>query len=87
MAQRSGETLSTAATAEDVRRVLGELDEASMLDILALRPNVEDLETASVQLSGDADVFEPGTLLQGVSAEIVEILTAGEGEEEQTRAH
>ena len=87
MPQTSGKASSSAASPEDVRRILGELDEGPLLEILALRPTVEELENASVQLSGDADVFKPGTPLRGVPAEIVRILTADEGEDEQARTH
>jgi hypothetical protein len=61
------------------------LDDPKLLDILALRPTVLDLEEASVWLSGDPDVFGPGEPLQRVAGEIVAILTADE-EEEPPRA-
>jgi hypothetical protein len=70
-----------AATHDDVRSILGDLDEAKMLAILALRPTVADLEAVSLWLGGDADVFEPGEPLKGVASEILSILTADEEEE------
>lgn len=69
------------ATADDVRRILGELDDAKLLDILALSATVLDLEQASMWLSGDADIFGAGEPLEGVAGDIVAILTADEEEE------
>ncbi len=73
------------ASADDVKRILGELDEVKLLDILALRPTVVDLEQASMWLAGDSDVFGPGQPLPGVAGDIVAILTADEEEEQAPR--
>ncbi|MGA8654000.1 MAG: hypothetical protein WB677_25875 [Xanthobacteraceae bacterium] len=70
------------ATADDIRRVLGTLDEAKLLDIVALRPTILDVEEASVWLAGDTDIFGAGQPLKPVAGEIVAILTVGEEEEE-----
>ena len=70
------------ATADDIRRVLGTLDEAKLLDIVALRPTILDVEEASVWLAGDTDIFGASQPLKPVAGEIVAILTAGEEEEE-----
>jgi hypothetical protein len=85
MAQKSGAQSDVAASADDVRRILGELDETKLLDILALRPTVLDVENASMELSGDRDVFGAGEPLKGVPGDIVEILTVDE-EEKAPRA-
>lgn len=73
------------ATPEDVRGILGELDESKMLSILALRPTVADVEDASMSLGGDRDVFTPAPPLKGIASQIVTIVTANE-EEEPPRA-
>ena len=70
-----------AATHDDVKSVLGDLDESKMLPILALRPTVADLEAASAWLGGDADVFGAAEPLKGIASQIVTILTADEEEE------
>jgi len=70
-----------SATADDIRRILGALDEAKLLAILALRPTIIDVEEASAWLAGDADVFGAGQPLRPVAGEIVAILTADEEEE------
>jgi hypothetical protein len=70
------------ATADDVARILGDLDPGKMLPIIALQPTILDVEEASMWLNGDRDVFGPGLPLQGVPSQIVSILTADEEEEE-----
>jgi len=74
------------ATHDDVKSILGDLDETKMLPILALQPTVADVEEASVWLGGDADVFGTAEPLRGVASHIVTILTADEEEEEPPRA-
>ena len=69
------------ATADDVVRILGNLDAIKMLPIMALRPTITDVEEASMWLGGDRDVFGPGPPLKGVASQIVTILTADEEEE------
>lgn len=66
---------------EDVKRILGDLDEARLLALLALEPTIGDVEDASMWLSGDRDVFGPGEPLAGIAGEIVAIVTADEDEE------
>jgi hypothetical protein len=75
---------SRPATHEDVKAILGDLDEGKMLPILALRPTIADLEDASTWLAGDLDVFEPRPL-KGIASQIVTILTEHEEEERRTR--
>ena len=80
-AQATGQDRSAFATADDVRRILGTLDEAKLLDIVALRPTILDVEEASVWLAGDSDIFGAGRPLPTAAGEIVAILTADEEEE------
>lgn len=77
------ETAETAkAVADDIRKILGNLDERKVLDILALKPTVLDIEEASMCLSGDDDVFGRGEPVKEVAGAVVSIVTAGEEEEE-----
>jgi hypothetical protein len=48
---------------------------------LALKPTILDIEEASMWLSADEDVFEPGQPLKQVAGDIVALLTADEDEE------
>jgi hypothetical protein len=72
------------ATRDEIKGVLGAVDPAEMLAIMALRPTMADIEQASIWLEGDPDVFGPGHAVQGVASEIIAILT--ENEEEEPRA-
>jgi len=65
----------------DISRILGTLDDAKVMDIMALRPTILDVEEASLWLAGDADIFGAGRPLKPVAGEIVAILTADEEEE------
>lgn len=71
----------TLAAADDIKHIVGDLDEAKLLDILALRPTILDLEQASQWLAGDTDVFDADRPLQSIASDIVAILTADEEEE------
>jgi len=77
-AARSGE--QQLATADDVTRILGEIDNNKLLDIMTLRPTIVDVEEASLWLAGDPDVFGAGQPLARVAGDIVSILTADEEE-------
>ncbi len=69
------------ATADDIRRTLGTLDDTKLLDIMALRPTILDIEEASLWIAGDADVFGARRPLKPAASEVVAILTADEEEE------
>jgi hypothetical protein len=63
--------------------VLGDIDPGKMLAIVEMRPTIAEVETASLWLAGDADVFGAGEPLKGAAAAIVAILTEGENEEDR----
>lgn len=69
------------AAGEDVIRVLGKLDEATVTEILALRPIISDIEQAALWLGGDSDIFGAGKPVKGVVGDIVAIVTQDEDEE------
>ncbi len=81
----TAEDSDTLAAPDDVKRILGDLDDPKLLDILALRPTILDVEEASMWLGGDSDIFGAGEPLKSVAGDIVAILTADE-EEERTRS-
>jgi len=83
--QTSDSRAAALATRNDVKGILGDIDAAEMLAIMALKPTIADIEEASVWLDGDPDVFGAGKTVQGVASEIVAILTENE-EEEPPRA-
>jgi hypothetical protein len=79
--QATAQDRGPLATADDIRRILGSLDVTKLLDIMALRATILDIEEASVWLAGDTDIFGAGPPLKPVAGEIVAILTAEEEEE------
>jgi len=79
--QATAQDRGPLATADNIRRILGALDETKLLDIMALRPAILDVEEASVWLAGDTDIFGAGQPLKPVAGEIVAILTAEDEEE------
>jgi hypothetical protein len=69
------------ATAEDVRRILGELDDTTVVSILALQPSVGQIEAARLWLNGSGDVLaKEGRPLDGVVAAIFDMLDVDEEE-------
>ena len=69
------------ATEEDVRRIVGDIDDPKVLEILDLEPTIVELEEAVVGAAGDADILgKEEHQLSAVAYKIVEILTAGEEE-------
>jgi hypothetical protein len=75
---------SHPATAEDIRKILGELDADVAAEILALRPTVRDIEEAAAALEGDGEVLRKGGVtLTKIAADIADILAAEEEEEER----
>jgi hypothetical protein len=80
----SGENPAVAKP-EDIRNIFGAIDSEKLLAIMSLRPTIADVETASMWLAGNADVFGAGEPVKGVASKIVTILTENE-EEESARA-
>ncbi len=77
--QRASEVL---ATVDDVRRIVGEIDDAKTVAILALHPTMVDLEQAALWAVGDGDVLaKQGRPLTGVAAAVFDLLTADEDED------
>lgn len=73
------------ATSDDVKSVLGNLEESKLLEIMTLQPTIDEVEQASVWLGGDADIYEAGPALKGIASQIVSILTANEEENSEAR--
>jgi hypothetical protein len=66
------------ASAAEVRGVFGTIDEDRLAAVLALEPTLEEVEEASLWLSGDMDVFGPGRPLRGAAGRIVAVLIEDE---------
>jgi hypothetical protein len=73
------------ASTNDVKSILGQIDDAKLLGIMALHPSVLDAEQASAWLAGDSDIFGAGQPLKGIPGDIVAILTADEDQQPPPR--
>lgn len=72
-------------TREDLKAVLGDLDDDRVLAILALNPTPVELEQAAVWAAGDGDILgKRGRPQNKIVAEIVDILMADEDEPQIT---
>jgi hypothetical protein len=74
---------SAKASLADVTRILGDLDDAQVAEILGLHPTVSEVEQAALWAEGEGDVLaRKGHTLSGIVAEIVDIVIADEEDEE-----
>lgn len=65
----------TVVTADDVQRILGGLDALTLVEVMAMRPSIADLEQASAWLGGQWHLFSPTRPLRPVAGQIVNLLT------------
>lgn len=71
-----------SATRNDLARLVGDVGEQMVLDILALHPTIAEVEEAALWAAGEGDVLvKAGHQLSANAAEILNILTADEEEE------
>jgi hypothetical protein len=72
---------SATLAPDEVRGILGDIDDGRIIAILALKPSLADLEEAAIWATGDGDVLaKSGRPLGSVAAAIVDIITADEEE-------
>ena len=72
------------ATASDAHQILGDMDDSTLVAIMALHPSVPQLEEARLWLNGAGDVLSKEKRpLDGVVAQIFDMLAVEE--EEQPR--
>jgi hypothetical protein len=70
------------ASHDDLKRILGDIEDAKIIEILGLKPTIGDVEEAAVWLAGNGDVLaKSGHPLSRVAAAIADIVSAGEEEE------
>ncbi len=83
---RTPSTTSTASR-HDLRRILGELSDPKLIEILELNPTVADLEEATMCMAGDQDVLaKGGHPVSATAGRIVEILGEAEDEDRPQQA-
>jgi hypothetical protein len=84
MKNQSAAGVARPATSIDIRRILGDLDDAKVATILAWKPGLADLEDAAICITGDHDVLaKSGHHVPATAARIVELLTEEEEEPER----
>ncbi len=64
------------ANSEDIRHLLGDLDQHAILDILALRPTVTQIEEAALRIQGEDEVVARIRPASVTVAKIVELAGA-----------
>ena len=70
----------------ELKAIVGEIDDAKVIEILELKPTYADLELAAAWATGNGDVLaKEGRPLAGTAAAILEILTADDEEPEPVR--
>lgn len=61
---------------DQLRAILGDLDDEQVIEILNLQPTLAELEEAAIRATGDDDVLgKQGHPMSGTVTAIVEILT------------
>lgn len=79
MTRQSTNKAARTASAIDVRHILGDLDDAKITGILALKPGLAELEDVAICMAGDHDVLaKSGHHVPATAAQIIELLTEGE---------
>jgi hypothetical protein len=82
MAKKKGESApfrSEHAKREDFKRLLGELDEPTLIALLEIDPDIEELQEAAICLTGDQDVLaKSGHHESSRASRVVEAITAVE---------
>lgn len=72
------------ASAIDIRHILGDLDDAKVTGILALKPSLAELEDVAICMAGDHDVLaKSGHHVPVTAARIIELLTESDEEPER----
>jgi hypothetical protein len=84
MTTQSSTSATRPAESADVRKILGDLDDAKVADILALKPSLADLEDVAICMAGNHDVLaKSGHHVPVTAAQIIELLAEAEEEPEK----
>jgi hypothetical protein len=69
------------ATGKDLREILGDMDDTTVLAILALHPSVAQIEEARIWLDGEGDILaKQQRPLDGIVVQIFDMLRVEEEE-------
>jgi hypothetical protein len=85
MQEKEMEAQMSIVGRQEVRRILGDIDDVKVVEILALNPSLNDIEEAAAWLTGNRDVLaKDGLMLTGAASAIVELLATDEEEPSPT---
>ena len=82
MSNSPQETMSPAATEQDIQRLLGDLDASLVVAIMALTPTIADVEQAALWVAGEGETL-PGPHQARRTVEAILNLIAVEDDEER----
>ena len=83
----SSRIVPNRATREDFSKILGDLDEPTIIELLELDPSLEELQEAAICLAGDQDVLaKSGHHVSSKASRVVEIISATEEQDAPERA-
>jgi hypothetical protein len=87
MSNHSFDGTGRPASSGDVRRVLGDLDDAKVTAILTLKPSLADLEDAAICMAGDQDILAgSGHQVAATASRIIELLAEEEEADEEPQS-
>lgn len=77
---------SPAATPADVERLLGPLDGATLMSVLALSPTIRDIEKAALHVAGEGESLPGRHQPHGAVLAIIGLVTRDDQDEEDRPA-
>jgi hypothetical protein len=84
MTNQAADGTAQPAASTDVRKILGDLDDAKVAEIMALKPSLADLEDVAICMAGDHDVLaKSGHHVPATASRIIELLAEEEQEPER----
>lgn len=70
-------------SSDELRQIAGDISDAQLAELLALRPTAAEIEQAVMWANNEGDIVDrSGHALEGKVAKILDILSAGEEEQE-----
>ncbi len=75
---------SAAATPQDVERLLGELDAATLAAVMALSPTLAEVETAALWAAGEGETLPERHQPRRIVEAILDLIAVEEDEERRT---
>jgi hypothetical protein len=86
MQKQPSSDVARPAGSIDIRKILGDLDDTKIAEILALKPSLADLEDVAICMTGDHDVLaKSGHHVPVTAARIIELLADEEDEPESRK--